>query len=53
MDLMVAQHIRRAPVREAAGKVLGWITLADLSRRLLLEDPALQDRLRQLTEAPA
>jgi CBS domain-containing protein len=52
MDLMAAQHIRRAPVREAAGRVLGWITLADLSRRLLLEDPALQDRLRQLTEAP-
>jgi CBS domain-containing protein len=52
MDLMAAQHIRRAPVREAAGRVLGWITLADLARRLLLEDPALQDRLRQLTEAP-
>ncbi|MBV1798262.1 CBS domain-containing protein [Siccirubricoccus sp. G192] len=52
MDLMAAQHIRRAPVCEAAGRVLGWITLADLSRRLLLEDPALQDRLRQLTEAP-
>jgi CBS domain-containing protein len=52
MDMMAEQHIRRAPVRDAGGRVVGWITLADLSRRLLLDDPAVQERLRQITEAP-
>ena len=50
MDLMAANHIRRMPVREAGGAVIGWITLADLSRRLLVEHPALQAALQDLTE---
>jgi CBS domain-containing protein len=40
MDLMAAHHIRRLPVRDAAGRVVGWVTLADLSRR-----PAAGQRL--------
>ena len=53
MDRMAAHHIRRMPVQDAAGRVSGWITLADLSRRLLLDSEMLQDGLRRLTEAPA
>jgi hypothetical protein len=41
------------PVRDAAGMVTGWITLADLSRRLLLDSGTLQASLREITEAPA
>ena len=50
MDMMAANHIRRLPVRDPAGLVTGWITLADFSRRLLVEHAALQDALRDLTE---
>ncbi len=51
MDLMAANHIRRMPVRTEAGAVVGWITLADLARRLLVDDIGLQAMLRGLTEA--
>jgi len=53
MDLMAAHHIRRMPVRRDDGAVSGWITLADLSRRLLVEHPGLQAALSELTEPPA
>ena len=53
MDLMAAHHIRRLPVCDAAGGVVGWITLSDLSRRLLLDSEALQGALRGITEASA
>ena len=52
MDAMAAHPVRRMPVQDAAGRVTGWITLADLSRRLLLDGETLQDSLRRLTEAP-
>lgn len=50
MDLMAAHHVRRLPVRDAAGRVAGWVTLGDLSRRLLLDSDALQAALREATE---
>ena len=50
MDLMAANHIRRLPVVDGNGQVIGWLTLADLSRRLLVENAALQEALRTLTE---
>ncbi len=51
MDLMAAHHVRRLLVRDAAGAVTGWITLADLSRQLLVGSEALQASLRELSEA--
>jgi CBS domain-containing protein len=51
MDLMATHHVRRMPVRDPQGRVSGWITLADLSRKLLLDSAALQASLRHLTEA--
>ncbi|MBV8094835.1 MAG: CBS domain-containing protein [Acetobacteraceae bacterium] len=50
MDMMAANHIRRMPVCNAAGVVTGWITLADFSRRLVVNNPGLQEALRALTE---
>ena len=50
MDLMAANHIRRLPVQDPAGAVAGWITLADISRRLLIDDATLQSALKHLTE---
>jgi CBS domain-containing protein len=52
MDLMASHHIRRMPVLDSVGLVTGWITLADLSRRLLLDSETLQEALRGITEAP-
>lgn len=50
MDMMATNHIRRMPVRDATGAVTGWITLADMSRRLLIDNAALQAALLALTE---
>jgi CBS domain-containing protein len=50
MDMMAANHIRRMPVRDASGAVSGWITIADLARRLLVESEAMQGELRRMTE---
>lgn len=50
MDMMAANNIRRMPVRDANGRVSGWITLADLARKLLVESKALQDTLQAMTE---
>ncbi len=52
MDVMAAHNIRRLAVRDAGGRVVGWVTLADLARHLLVENGPLQEALRDLTEAP-
>lgn len=51
MDAMAANHIRRMPVLDAAGRVTGWVTLSDLARKLLVDSRALQDALTGLTDA--
>ncbi|WP_137178766.1 CBS domain-containing protein [Roseomonas sp. AR75] len=51
LDRMTAHHLRRMPVTDAGGRVVGWITLADLARTLLLESEPLQRALAELTEA--
>ena len=51
MDLMAAHGIRRLAVRDAEGRVVGWITLADLARHLLVENGPVQAALREMTEA--
>ncbi len=52
MDLMATHHIRRLAVRDGEGRVVGWITLSDLARHLLVEHGPVQEALRDLTEAP-
>ncbi len=51
MDIMAANHIRRMPVQDAAGRVVGWVTLADLARKLLVDSGTLQGALKSLTDA--
>ncbi len=50
MDKMAANQIRRMPVRNGDGIVTGWITLADLARKLVVGHEAMQGALRSLTE---
>lgn len=51
MDMMASHHVRRLPVQDPdTGAIIGWVTLADISRRLLVTNPTLQSALRTLTE---
>lgn len=50
MDLMADYHVRRLAVTDGSGRVAGWITLSDISRRLLLDSGVVRDGLRQLSE---
>jgi CBS domain-containing protein len=49
MDLMASHNIRRLPVLENE-RVVGWLTLSDLSRRLLLDSEVVQNGLKALTD---
>ena len=48
LDRMASHHLRRLPVR-SHDKVVGWLTLADISRRLLIGSDALQVSLAEIT----
>jgi len=48
MDLMASHNIRRLPVTED-GRIIGWLTLSDVSRRLLVDSEVVQNGLRDLT----
>lgn len=49
LDLMGARNVRRLPVLDSGGTVVGFVTLADLSRSLLLESGVVQDALRAIS----
>lgn len=49
MELMAAHNIRRLPVVDS-GTMIGWLTLSDLSRHLLIESEIVQRGLEGLTE---
>ncbi|MDB5902466.1 MAG: hypothetical protein JWM26_1344 [Betaproteobacteria bacterium] len=51
MDLMASQNVRRLPVLDDAQRVIGWITLSDLSRHLLVESDLMQGALREITDS--
>lgn len=44
LDLMAQHDVRRLPVTDAAGRVCGWLTLEDVARRMLEENPDLVRR---------
>jgi CBS domain-containing protein len=50
MDLMASQNVRRLPVMDEAQHVVGWLTLSDLSRHLLVESEVLQSALKEMTD---
>ena len=53
LNLMGARNVRRLPVLDADGAVVGLVTLADLSRTLLLDSGIVQQAVRELSEGPA
>ena len=53
LNLMGARNLRRLPVLDANGRVVGLVTLADLSRTMLLENGLIQRAVRELSEGPA
>ncbi|KQT50724.1 hypothetical protein ASG43_05435 [Aureimonas sp. Leaf454] len=53
MDLMAVNHVRRLAVRRGDGPLVGWITLSDISRKLLLDTEAVPNALREVEAAPA
>jgi CBS domain-containing protein len=53
MDIMSSYHVRRLPALDEAGRVAGWVTLSDISRRLLLDTAAIITALGELSEAAA
>ena len=50
MDLMASQNVRRLPVVDDANRVVGWITLSDLSRHLLVQSEVVQGALKEMTD---
>jgi len=50
MDLMASQNLRRLPVVDEAERVIGWLTLSDLSRHLLVGSEVVQTALHDLTD---
>lgn len=50
MDLMAAQSVRRLPVLDEAQRVVGWLTLSDLSREMLVKSEVVQNALRAITD---
>ena len=49
MDLMASHNIRRLPVADGS-RIVGWLSLSDLSRRLLIDSEVVQNGLRDLTD---
>ena len=50
MDMMSSYHVRRLPVQDEAGAVVGWVTLSDIARRLLIETDTVRTALGELSE---
>jgi CBS domain-containing protein len=53
MDMMSSYHVRRLPVQDEAGSVVGWVTLTDIARRLLIETDTVRTALAELSESGA
>lgn len=53
LDLMAAYHVRGLFVKDGSGTVVGWITLSDLARRLLVDSELVQRRLDDLSRVAA
>jgi CBS domain-containing protein len=49
MDIMSSYHVRRLPVQDEAGIVIGWVTLSDIARLLLLETDTMRAALNELS----
>ena len=53
LDLMGARNLRRLPVLDADGRVIGLVTLADLSRVMLLSSGVIERAVQEIEGIPA
>ena len=53
LDRMAASHVRRLLVRDADGKTVGWVTLSDIARYLLVDSELVRRGLLELNRSPA
>jgi len=53
LDLMGARNVRRLPVLDTDGRMVGIVTLADLSRVLLLDSGVIKQAVQELSAIPA
>ena len=53
LNLMGARNLRRLPVLDLNGRTIGLVTLADLSRRMLLDSGVVQRGVAELSGAPS
>lgn len=53
LDLMGSNQVRRLPVLDAKGAVVGWLTLSDVARTLLVDSGSMQSALRETFGAAA
>jgi len=53
LDLMGARNLRRLPVLDRDGRVIGLVTLADLSRVMLLSSGVIERAVQEIAEIPA
>jgi len=49
---MSSYHVRRLPVQDENGTVVGWVTLSDVARQLLVETEAIRSALDELSIKP-
>ncbi|SFP57512.1 CBS domain-containing protein [Sphingomonas rubra] len=49
LDLMASRHVRRLLVRDGHDAVVGWVTLSDISRRLLIDSGTVRTALDELS----
>lgn len=50
LDLMASRHVRRLLVRDDHDEVVGWVTLSDISRRLLIDSGTVRTALDELSK---
>lgn len=49
LDLMASRHVRRLLVRDDHDAIVGWVTLSDISRRLLIDSGTVRTALDELS----
>lgn len=49
LDVMASRHVRRLLVRDDQDAVVGWVTLSDISRRLLIDSGTIRTALDELS----
>ena len=50
LNLMGARNIRRLPVLDGNGRVVGLLTLSDVSRTMLLREGVIQQAVREMSD---